>query len=241
MGNVWPGGLVIGDEEGYAGENYEHSRGIQVRGNLIVNCGVGIGVRNNVSKTGYDTQLIGSLIEHNTVVAGPLTRTAINVGVNERGRPHRDSYVRYNVIDLSGAEGGAEAATGDATNVTWRDNGWTVAPAQPFRHADDVVGFELVNPAAALSSGFPTAEHSLSIGNYRPRAGSPVAAAGLGALGPDGPEPPVEPPPGPDWAALIGAVEAAQANVAAMSLAQEAAAGELAALLELLTGYQDAA
>ena len=77
--------------------------------------------------------------------------------------------------------------------------------------------------------------------HVKARAGSPVAAAGLGALGPDGPEPPVEPPPGPDWAALIGAVEAAQANVAAMSLAHEAAAGELAALLELLTGYQNAA
>ena len=246
VGNVWPGGLVIGDEEGYAGENYEHSRGIIVRGNLIVNCGVGIGVRNNTSATGYDTQLIGSLIEHNTVVAGPLTRTAINVGVNERGRPHRDSQVRFNVIDMSGAGGGAEAATGDATNVTWHDNGWTVAPAQPFRHADDVVGFELVAPAAALANEFPAAGHSLRIGNYRPRAGSPVAAAGLGALGPDGPEPPVEPPPDEeptpvDWAALAALVAEASADVVTAHMAADRAVRTLQTVAQRIEEYADAA
>ncbi len=246
VGNVWPGGLVIGDEEGYAGENYEHSRGIIVRGNLIVNCGVGVGVRNNVSKTGYDTQLVGSLIEHNTVIAGPCTRTAINVGVNERGRAHRDSQVRFNVIDMSGAGNDAEPATGDATNVAWHDNGWTVAPAQPFRHADDVVGFELVAPAAALANEFPAAGHSLRIGNYRPRAGSPVAAAGLGALGPDGPEPPVEPPPDEeptpvDWAALAALVAEASADVVTAHMAADRAVRTLQTVAQRIEEYADAA
>lgn len=264
VGNVWPGGLVIGDEEGLLGENFEHSKGIQVRGNLIVNCGVGIGVRNNVSKTGYDTQLVGTYIERNTVVAGPQTRTAINVGVNERGRPHRDSYVRYNAIDMSGAADDAEPATGDATNVTWHDNAWTRLPAADFRHGDDVIGFQLIAPLAALANEFPAAGHTLDIDNYRPRAGSAVAAAGLGALpvGPVGPPPPEEEPPGVNWdslierAASIGMQVATQAeelqgvrsNIdalkerhAVLSLSNEQMAMELGELLLALEEYKQAA
>jgi hypothetical protein len=58
---------------------------------------------------------------------------------------------------------------------------------------------ELVNPAAAgtLMSEYPAVGHNLRLDDFRPVAGSALAAAGFGALpaGPEGPEPPVEPPP----------------------------------------------
>ena len=187
-GENWPTGLTIGDEIGYGGDAFPPSRGIIVRGNIIINCGSGIGVRNGAGWDAYDTQLVDSIIEHNTVVAGPCTRVCVNIGVNGRGRPHKNSTVRANVIETSGATWpGFEAATGDTANVEWRANAWTEAPAAGFRHAEDVVGFTLANATAALANEFPEAGHSLELGNYRPLSGGPVALAGIGALGPDGP------------------------------------------------------
>ena len=107
-----------------------------------------------------------------------------------------------------------------------------------------MVGFELVAPAAALANEFPAAGHSLRIGNYRPRAGSPVAAAGLGALGPDGPNPPPPPPPPPpdavDWAALVALAAAVGEQVAVVNLAAEAATDALGELLVKLAEYEAA-
>lgn len=252
-GDNWPTGLTIGDEIGYGGDNFPPSRGIIVRGNIIVNCGSGIGVRNGAGWDAYDTQLVDSVIEHNTIVAGPCTRVCINIGVNGRGRPHQNSVVRANVIESSGATWpGFVAASGDTANVRWEANAWTAAPPAGFRHAEDVVGFRLADAGAVLSNEFPAAGHSLELGNYRPIAGGPVALAGIGALGPDGPNPPPPPPPPPDpdavdWDALIVRLEAAEAKTAAateaLAVAGRAcvdAAVELAYLKTELEYYKSA-
>ena len=242
-GENWPTGLTIGDEIGYGGDNFPPSRGIIVRGNIIINCGSGIGVRNGAGWDAYDTQLVDSVIEKNTVVAGPCTRVCVNVGMNTRGRPHKDSVVRANVIESSGATWpGFVAASGDTANVRWEANAWTAAPAAGFRHADDVVGATLTNPTAALANEFPEAGHNLDLGNYRPVAGGPVALAGIGALGPAGPNPP-PPPPDPDtadWDALMALAAAVGEQVAVVNMAAEAAADALGELLIKLAEYQAA-
>ena len=243
-GENWPTGLTIGDEIGYGGDDFPPSRGIIVRGNIIINCGSGIGVRNGAGWDAYDTQLVDSVIEHNTIVAGPCTRVCVNIGVNGRGRPHKNSTVRANVIESSGATWpGFEVATGDTQNVEWYANAWTEAPAAGFRHAEDVVGFTLTNATAALANEFPEAGHSLELGNYRPLSGGPVALAGIGALGPDGPNPPPPPPPPPDavdWAALVALAAAVGKQVAVVNLAAEAATDALGELLVKLAEYEAA-
>lgn len=231
----WPGGLVIGDEEGLKGENYAPSRGIQVRRNVIVNAGIGIGVRNDTTWDGYDTQLVDTAIEHNTVVFGPLTRTGINVGPNLRGRPHVNSVVRNNAVWSIGAPWpGWAAASGDTENVTWTRNGWTNVPLDAFRSFDDVIGFELVAADAPLANEFPVAAHNVNLGNYRPPALSPLVGAAtngatMGALaavsGPAEP-PPVEPDE-PDEPLTAEALE--RLALAQMQLEAIAAAGNVAA------------
>lgn len=247
-GENWPTGLTIGDEIGYGGDNFPPSRGIIVRGNIIINCGSGIGVRNGAGWDAYDTQLVDSVIEHNTIVAGPCTRVCVNIGVNGRGRPHKNSTVRANVIETSGATWpGFVAASGDTANVRWEANAWTAAPAAGFRHADDVVGSTLTNPTAALANEFPEAGHSVRLDDYRPVAGGPAALAGIGALGPAGPNPPPPPPPPPppddevvDWDALMTLAAAVGEQVAVAHMAAEAASDALGELLIKLAEYQAA-
>ena len=262
----WPGGLVIGDEEGLKGETYAPSRGIQVRRNVIINAGIGIGVRNDTTWDGYDTQLVDTAIEFNTVVFGPLTRVGINVGENERGRPHVNSVVRDNAVwSSSAAWPGWAAASGDTENVTWTRNGWSNVPLDAFRSFEDVIGFELVDPAAPLANEFPVPAHNVNLGNYRPVALSPLIGAGtngstIGALAAQsGPpvEPPLEPDTAPDVAAAVARLAtalmqleaiAAAGNVAAeawaiireqaaiMALAQQDAADNVAAAVAILEG-----
>lgn len=247
-GENWPTGLTIGDEIGYGGDNFPPSRGIIVRGNIIINCGSGIGVRNGAGWDAYDTQLVDSVIEHNTIVAGPCTRVCINIGVNGRGRPHKNSVVRFNVIESSGATWpGFVPASGDTVNVAWEGNAWSAAPGAGFRSGSDIIGFELTNPAAALGNEFPAPAHNVALDNYRPVAGGPVALAGIGALGPDGPNPPPPPPPPPppdpdavDWAALLVTARTIDANLANVGMALDAALSELAALRAELERYKAA-
>jgi len=260
----WPAGIVFGDEGSEKMRNHPHGSGNVARGNVVVNCGVLVDVRNNAKN--YNTQLDGqTVIQNNTLIAGPCTRFGFNIPANQHGRAHGEALIADNVIDMSQAADGAMAVNG-GRGPRWTHNAWSVAPGDVARSASDVVGaLGLVNPGAALSNEFPDPSHNLLLSSYRPRVGSPLIGAGIdgatmGALEPDGPttEPPPPPPP-VDWDALLEKAASAGARLAAigeagnkareqlveanqqmaiMSLAHEDAADELAALLTMLDEYR---
>lgn len=240
----WPAGIVIGDEGSERMRTHPHSARNTVTGNVVVNCGSLVDVRNNVAN--YDTQLDReTVIQHNTLIAGPCTRIGFNMPANRHGRAHEAALIADNVIDMSHAQAGATAVNG-GVGPRWLRNGWSVAPDVVARSASDVTGvLGLGNPGAALANEFPEPEHSLVLDNYRPVAGSPLIGAGIdgatiGALEPDGVTPPPPPPPPPpvvvDWATLRGMVAAAATYLAAtganVAEAQKHADGA-AALLNL--------
>ena len=251
-GEGWPAGVVFGDEGSENMQTNPHSRGNRFIGNVVVNCGTLLQVRNNAQN--YDTQLdAATRIERNTFVAGPLTTVALQINANQAGRPHGPARVSGNVMDMTGAAAGADTVRG-GDGLAWAANAWTRQPPAQARGAGDVVGpLGLARPDAALTNEFPDPGHSLRLDNYRPAPGSPLldatGAAAFGALDPlpAEPPPPDEPPiPAPvDWAALIeraaaigvqlatlaDALDTAAQAVGVASLAHAAAANELGALL----------
>ena len=210
-----PGGIVFGDENTAKMRTFPPMRANTVRGNLVVNMGGCLSCRNNNPATHkddspYDTSLdADTLIEGNTFVAGPMTQDAVLIVPNLQGRPHGPARFRRNVVI------GPADAPG---NFRYEANAWQPAPTAALRSADDVA-VALVNAAAgALRSEYPAVGHNLRLDDYRPRPGSALAAAGIGALaalviGPPEPpeeeEPPTDPPvdpepqPGVDWDSLL--------------------------------------
>lgn len=199
-------GIVFGDERGAKLEKFAPQEGNVVTGNLVVNCGKLVQVRNNALSgegAGYDTQLKDTRIEGNTFVAGPLTLVGIEISENQRGRRHEGSTFRDNVVY------GTAANMSNAPGVAFERNGWTYQPGGSMRGEGDAVGdLLLLNPAPPVDR--------IERDNYRPRPDSPLLRVGgyIGALPPAGlPEPPpdVDPPPASplDVAALRAQVDAA--------------------------------
>lgn len=201
-------GIVFGDERGAKLDKYEFQSGNVVNGNLVVNGGKLLQVRNNAltgEGAGYDTQLKNTRIEGNTFVAGPLTITGISILENQRGRRHEGSVFRDNVVY------GTAANMCNAPGVQFERNGWSVQPPAAMRGAGDISEWLLlVDPDAPLSSGIVR-------DNYRPAAGSPLALEDggyIGALAPaeDDTEPD-GPPPAPDNALLLAELQEARGRL----------------------------
>lgn len=199
-------GIVFGDERGTKLERFDPQAGNVVTGNLVVNCGKLLQVRNNAltaAGAGYDTQLKNTRIEGNTFIAGSLTLVGIEIVENQRGRRHEGSVFRDNVVH------GTAANSCNAPGVDFERNGWTHQPPAGMRSGEDVIGgLLLVDPDAPFDLIDPD--------DYRPRPDSPLLRIGghIGALPPAGlPEPPpdVDPPAAVplDLAALLAYVDAA--------------------------------
>ena len=221
----WSAGIVIGDERGRAVKNFPFSRGNIIRGNVVVNTGVLLHVRNNTKdEGGYDTQLLDTEIAYNTLVGGPSTRGGIIIQPNMRGRKHAGSVFRDNVIDCSAAPNGTDIGTfSDGVGVKFERNAWSTRPPQTMQSKDDLYGVFLTNPAAAITRARESVESRIDLNDYRPRPNSVLAATNIGALAAtELTEPPVEPPPIdppvepplPDTAALVGLTDSALASLA---------------------------
>jgi hypothetical protein len=66
--------IIFGDERSQVVIKWPNSSGNVIRGNVIVNAGRLLEVRNNdLEKGGYDTVLVDTVIENNTFVGGPVT------------------------------------------------------------------------------------------------------------------------------------------------------------------------
>lgn len=207
-GDTWPAGLVFGDEVSARANTFPHSRGNKARGNVIINCGTLLSVRNNNKADGYDTCLdADTLIEGNTFIGGPCTRAGLDIKENLQGRPHEAAVIRENVIDLRHGAAGADIATSSSRAIYWRRNAWSATPPKACQGEGDINGFRLMAADAVLRNNFPQPEHNVNLDNYRPPALSPLIGAGangrtIGALGATSappPPPPPDPPAAPPW------------------------------------------
>jgi nitrous oxidase accessory protein NosD len=196
-------GIIIGDEGGPSVAKWPPSSGNVITGNVVVNAGKLFQIRNN--KGNYDSQMLDTVIEGNTFVAGPCTERGIDIQANQQGRPHRGSVFRNNVIDFTHARAGGDIAShGQASGIDFGGNVWSAAPPQSMRGAGDFVGDVGLIDAAAEIVRLDLPDATFDIDNYRPLAGS--AAVGRGALDvlPDTPpvDPPTDPEPPGEWVAL---------------------------------------
>jgi hypothetical protein len=247
------GGLVVGDEEsGAKDDSWQHGENVTIRRCVVVNAGKLFELRNQKKvgsgggQDGYNTTIKDLTVEHCTFVAGPDTRSGVNISENEYGDGKVGGRFEANVFI------GAASFRNAAAGVAFTGNGFTAMP--PGLAADNIH-----IPVDALVAPFATiGEWGLNLNDYRPRAGSVVALGNLGALA-AADEPPPPPPPDPDptpvdWARLLElasnvgvqlatatqANEAAREQLAVASLATEAGSLALADLLLALDEYRAA-
>lgn len=221
----WPAGIICGDER-EGGPGFPWQSGNRIVGNLVVGTGKLFQVRNNLKDPGgYDTQLLGHVVAGNTFVAGPGTEIGVEIMENLRGRPHRDSVFRDNVVY------GQVPSSCNAPGVAFLNNGWTVTPKRSMASDGDVYGDLMLS--APDAAGF-------AADNYRPRVGSPLIGAAsdgttIGALEPAGDvEPPPVDPPLPDYEWVIAALEGNLEKLEAAGLAIGAAVIDTHELIDLL-------
>ena len=252
------GGIVVGDEVAPRSLKWQHAENVTVRRCIVINAGSGFWLRNQVKTVGgnpdgYETTIQNLLVENCTFIAGSNTKNGVDIRENERpGGVKVRGVFRNNLFVFDRLPAGAGALKSNAPGVSFEDNGWSDAVPAGARGEGNIG----IDAREALVAPFATVA-DFNIDNYRPVAGGPLDGAGIGALEPLPVEPPpvVDPPPDPepepepvDWDALferaaavgvqlatIGAALAdAREQVAVASLAQDAAAGELAGLLAAL-------
>jgi len=222
-------GIIIGDEGGPSVAKWPPSSGNIIVGNVVVNAGKLFQIRNN--KNNYDSQMLDTVIEGNTFVAGPCTERGIDIQANQQGRPHKGSVFRNNVIDFTHARAGADIGThGQAGGIDFSGNVWSAPPPQSMRGAGDFVGDVGLVDAGAAIERLELPDTTLDIDNYRPLAGS--AAVGKGALDVLPDTPPVDPEP--DYEPVIVLLEGNLARLEEAGLAVGAAVVETHELIDRL-------
>lgn len=231
-------GVVIGDEVSAVMARFDNSRGNVIRGNVVVNVGKLLQVRNNATADGYDTTLVDTVIENNTFVAGPVTTTGIEILGNRRGRSNSNSVFRNNAVVFDDAAAGADIGTFNSTGVTFSRNGWTSPPPQTMRDAADVWGDAMLGNPSAVIKRVDGVVTDFDRNNYRPLPGSPlVDAPVIGAMEPETePEPEPEPKPEPEWDWILAEMEDQRAQLATISLAVE----DAQEINRIVTGYINA-
>lgn len=235
-------GVVVGDEirPDDKDDRWQKAENVEVRYCTVVNGGSLFGVRNNLKPAGggydgYQTVIQNLYVHHCTFVAGPDTRGGINVRENPAPPPRVRGRFEDNVVVLRDAS----QWDVDAPGFVALRNAFTILP--PGLDASNVrikASEQLVNAAADVTGTLD--DHSFDLNNYRPLAGSAVAAAGLGALAarpgtpdpepPEGPEPPEEPPPGVNWDSLIDRAARIGTHLAAQAVELEEVERLIAAL-----------
>jgi hypothetical protein len=228
---VFPAAVVFGDERAAESRNVAKSSGNQFVNNVVVGWGRLLEVRNG---TNYDTQLLNTVIEGNTFIAGRETVEGINIAANLYGRAHANSRVANNAIWFAGAKEGADIGTmGAGGKVEFNCNAWSVQPPRSMCGAGDVYGeLGLVNPGVMLNRIEKPPFTDYADGNYRPRADSPLVTPLIGALMPEEAFPPPDPTPTMDE--LVTALEGHRKTLAGAGLVVTDALNEVDELIALL-------
>lgn len=244
-----PAGIIIGDERASQG-NFPWSSGNTITGNVVVGYGKLFQVRNNAKASGgYDTQLENTTIKGNTFIAGPRTTNGIEIAPNQRGRAHKSSIFRDNLIYAPNLK--TMGTTGDG--IVFDHNLWSKEPPQNMKGKGDVYGDpELANPTIEINGEWTAPENDFDPDNYRPLPDSPAVGASsdgktvgaLTVLKPGEPEPEPEPPDDPElpenpFPAIIERVGALRQLINNIHVAGEEAANAMQSLSEWLEKEND--
>lgn len=242
-------GIVVGDETrpDTKDDRWQHAENVEVRGCLVVGSGILFGVRNNLKSVpgagagqydGYETRIQNLYVHHNTFVGGPHTKAGVGFNENPIGHPVKGRF-ENNVIILNRMRAGGTLLNHDAKGVMFAGNAWAGLPATLLPDGDMAIPpSSLVAPLADLPNW-----DAFELDNYRPRADSSVASAGLGALGPVGPNPPPPPPDEEevDWAALAALAAEVQAEAVTAHMAADRVTRVAQRLENQIRDYQRAA
>lgn len=140
-----PGGIAIGDECGKNRPNipgdcdnnvvYGKSGSVWIYNNLVVGMGELLSIANGKN---YDTTLTKCYVGYNTFVAGPMTRTGIEIKNNQRGNPHKNNLFENNIIDWRFAPEKAgkfttQLHTSGGEGFHFRNNCWSEKPGANYR------------------------------------------------------------------------------------------------------------
>lgn len=233
------GQIAIGDELSERSARWQHAENVTMRRCLVVNAGSGWSLRNQIKTIngkpdGYETTIQNFVVENCTFVTGNNSKAGIGIQENERpGGLKVKGIFRNNIFIFDRLAQGGAVLRNEAGGVRFEMNAWSVLPDGLGPSNAEIAATALVNPFA----------EEFDLDNYRPRAGGPLATAGLGALGPEGPEPPVEPPPADevDWDELLALTAEATAEAVSANMAADRASRLMQRVTNQIEEYRAAA
>lgn len=149
-----PDGIAIGDLP-RRGQRYPATKGTRICGNVVANSATLLHVHNGPGRKRCRTRLDAqTIIAHNTLVGGPLTRHGILVEPC-RYRPHEPAVFRDNIIDMGHAPAGAPMANESAQPILALSNAWSGSPPPVWASDSDTDHTDLHNAAVVLSGEHP--------------------------------------------------------------------------------------
>lgn len=149
-----PDGIAIADLP-RRGQRYPATKGTRICGNVVANCATLLRVHNEPDRKRTLTRLDArTIIAHNTLVGGPLTRRGIHIEPFPYGTDGAAVF-RDNIIDMGHAPAGASIANESAQPILAASNAWSQSPPAVWASDSDVGKPDLPNAAVVLSGEHP--------------------------------------------------------------------------------------
>lgn len=147
-----PDGIAIADRP-RRGQRYPATRGTRLHGNVVANCGTLLRFHNEPGRkrTRPEAQTV---IAHNTLVGGPLTRCGVAIEPGPHGT-HEPAVFRDNIIHMAHAPAGVGIANANAQPIAAAGNAWSSAPPAVWASGSDTGEASLHNAAVVLSGEHP--------------------------------------------------------------------------------------
>ena len=149
-----PDGIAIADLP-RRGQRYPATRGTAIRGNVVANCETLLRVHNEPERKRHRTRLHGeTVMAHNTLVGGPMTRRGVHVEPCPYGA-HGPAVFRDNIIHLGHAAADAPIANESGQPIRTFSNAWSKTPPAVWASGSDVDEVDLDGAAVVLSGEHP--------------------------------------------------------------------------------------
>jgi hypothetical protein len=178
-----PDGLAIADRP-RQGQRYPATRGTRIHGNVVANCATLLHFHNEPGRKRArpETQTV---IAHNTLVGGPLTRRGVAIEPGPHGT-HEPAVFRDNIIHMAHAPAGVPIANANAQPIAAAGNAWSNVPPAAWASSSDTGDTGLHNAAVVLSGEHPE-EDDFAPEVWSSLIGSASDEATVGALEPPTP------------------------------------------------------
>ena len=147
-----PDGIVVADRP-RRGQRYPATRGTRLHGNVVANCATLLRVHNEPSRKSTRPEA-QTVIAHNTLVGGPLTRRGVAIEPGPHGT-HEPAVFRDNLIHMAHAPAGAPIANANAQPSLAAGNAWSSAPPPAWASGSDSGATDLRHAAVVLGGQHP--------------------------------------------------------------------------------------